>query len=122
MAGLSQKGVYLFLLILTATLLGFANSWKGDEKLQGKDLVKSGGICDDLVGGTGEPQQKFGDLKKYIEEWQGVVLLICFGAFALFIVLIHRIVRWVGLDLSTDVPTIEYIICIYEGENNQVQE
>jgi LPS O-antigen subunit length determinant protein (WzzB/FepE family) len=28
-----------------------------------------------------------------VELWQGVVLVICFGAFALLISLIHRLVR-----------------------------
>ena len=34
-----------------------------------------------------------------IKLWQGIVPLLCFGAFALFIALIHRVIRSVPIDI-----------------------
>jgi len=52
------------------------------------------GTCDDLVK-TEEGREELVETKteKHVEIWQAIVLMICFGAFALFVCLIHRIIR-----------------------------
>ena len=42
---------------------------------------------------NGTKKLTFNSLSQNLELWQGIVLMMAFGAFALFIAIIHRIVR-----------------------------
>ena len=58
---------------------------------QGVSVNKAG--CTNYVAIMSNAKPADAPIHKSILLWQGIVLLVCFGAFALFVSLMHRIVR-----------------------------
>ena len=80
-----RGGVLLPVVLLAVWVLG--------EQLTSASRIIDLNKCNDNRPPPIQNATRMSPIREAVQLWQGVVLLLCIGAFSLFICLIHRVIR-----------------------------